>query len=279
MTKKENNNEEKDLTTQGQGQAPPTESVDLTADLEKLSGFKAGKGEQITGLESLDRSDLKLPKIKLVQSTSLEAQKNKSQAGHFYNTITGDSYEKLNCYLLALGKSRIMWKKPFKRGEDPLCWSSDGVHKHDGTQLCTNCKYQDWNQREPGESKPPCNMSYVWLGVTASDKAPFRLIASGSSVSPTKDFLNTIAPKKYPPYVYQMTLTSEQRENESGVFFVINYNIKGTVPNAEEANKLKELSIGMKDMFMKAIEKDAVNTEAAEEEATSKEQEEQNSLF
>ncbi len=241
----------------------PTTPQTPALDLGSLEQFKAGKGQVAEGLEVVDRSDIKLPKIKLVQSTSAEAQKGKCQAGHYMNLVTGETYPELDCYLLVLGKTRVMWKKPFKRGEEPLCRSFDGKIKWDGSKSCATCEYQDWSKIKEGENKPACNMGYTWLGVTQEGKSPFRLIASGASVSPTKDFLNTILPNKLPAFAYKVRLGSEQQENDQGIFYVITYEITGTV-TPEEFVKLQETATGMRDMFMNAMQTEMENIKAGE---------------
>lgn len=235
-------------------------------DLSVLSDFKAEGANKAIGLEATDRSDFKLPKIKLIQNTSVECTKGKVPAGSFYNSITKEHTTALACVLLALGKSRVMWKKPFKRGEDPLCRSFDGITKWDGTRKCDSCKYQDWNKLPEGENRPPCNMSYVWLGVTAGTETPFRFIASGSSVSPTKDFINTIVPTRLSPFAFKVTLRSEQQSNESGVFYVAKYEVAGT-STKEEYLRYRDLSEGMAAMFLEANKIDPTD---AQEEPTEK---------
>ncbi|HOA81733.1 MAG TPA: hypothetical protein PKK61_11840 [Defluviitaleaceae bacterium] len=232
----------------------------LSFNLGDFDEFRTGKGEEIIGLEAIDRSDIKLPKIKLIQSTSVEAQKGKCPAGHFFNVVTGETYPELRCKLLVLGKSRVMWKKPFKRGEEPLCRSFDGVLKFDGTKKCANCQYQSWDNIAEGDNKPACNMSYVWLGLD-ENKKPFRLIASGASVAPTKNFLNKILPNKLPPFVYNVIIRTEQKENESGIFYVMTYEIDDKNPTIakEDFMPLKELAEGMRDMFMTANQIDSEN--------------------
>jgi len=250
---------------------PVNAQIDIFSGLDALKEYRAGQGESILGLETMDRTDIKMPKIKLVQATSLEAQKGKAPAGHFLNTITGESYPYIDAHLLVLGKGRVMWKKPFKRGEDPLCRSNDGLVGIEtatkNKRACETCPYRVWENKADGSNKPECNNSYTWLAVTAGQNpAPFRLLASGSSVSPTKDFLNTIAPKKYPPLVYNVRISSEQQENQSGVFYVLKYTILGVV-SKETADSLSELAAGLRDMFQTAVEHDLERFADDEEEA------------
>ena len=218
----------------------------------------------ITGLEALDPTDMKMPKIKLVQSTSVEAAKGLAKPGQFFNAVTKKASDELHCILLSLGKSRVKWPEKFKRGDDPLCRSSDAKNRGEGgcgtSPLCAKCEYSSWDNLENDQKKPTCNMSYVWLAVD-DEGNPFRITMAGMSVSPTKDFLNMIAPKRKPPFVYKVKLTSKQMENENGIFFVTEYAIESIIKK-EEFKNLEDLSIGLKSMFMTAIEKDIIDVDS-----------------
>lgn len=182
----------------------------------------------------ISASDIKMPKIKLMQPTSQEVAKNKTKAGYFYNTITGESYEELNCTFLASTKSRIYWKKPFKRGEQPLCRSFDAINMEAGGKgegNCENCRFGRWDNIPEGENKPSCNLSYVWLGLVDQKEEPFRIIVPGMSVSPTRDFLTNMTimlmktGNKIPLSFFNVTLKSELKENEQGTFYVVKYEL------------------------------------------------------
>lgn len=240
------------------------ENTELT-----FGAFKAIE-EEVVGLD-IDQSDLKLPKIKLLQSTSQEVTRSKGKlsAGQFYNTVTQEAKDKLNCVLLYLGKSMVNWKRPFKRGEEPLCRSFDGKVKTEGCGdgKCATCQFSSQNPKaweiakEKGETKPPCNMSYVWLGIDRDTNMPFRLIVSGASVTPTKDFINKIAPLRVSPCAGVVTLSSDFRENDQGSFYVLQYGdftpnpacfVDGNL-NKEEYEKLKDLAKSYRDIFMTSI--------------------------
>jgi hypothetical protein len=260
-TKNEKDNEkttEKNLVNINDGQN------DLFAGLSDLSDFKG----DTTGLEALDPSDIKMPKIKLIQPTSLEATKGVCPAGWFFNTVTKEKSESIDCVLLRFEKSRVKWKKPFKRGEEPLCKSYDGKKKSDGTMRCENCPDSKWDNLGSEQTKPECNMSYVWLGLDGK-KSPFRFIASGMSVSPTKDFLNLIAPRNYPVFVYRVNISSVQKENDQGVFYVMQYNVKGIV-SKEDAAGLKEASVAFQELFARNVQRDTNTLNEDMEEASGK---------
>lgn len=253
-----------------------------------FSAFKSSDF-QVVGLD-LDASDMKLPKVKLMQETSQEKTKSKGKilGGQFYNTQSQTAKDKIDCVLLDQGKSMVMWKKPFKRGEEPLCRSFDGHVKADGCGdgRCATCQYSSqnptaWKNLPAGETKPPCNMSYVFLALDCETNLPFRIIVSGASVSNAKNFLNKLAPLRISPFMAKVTLTSSQQENEQGIFYVIDF--ENLRPNDDLIDKttgqmdiakckeMEDLSKSYKELFMTnfaandAVDMDVVSSDDNEE--------------
>ena len=243
-----------------------TNMSELMTDIDFLDEFRAEKGEKVEGLEVIDETDIKLPRIKISQFNSAEVMEEKSEAGHFFNTVTGEHSETLDCVLLVLGKSRVMWPATYKTGEDPLCRSTDGIMgetKEGVVRPCKGCPFQDWNlAKAEGKDRPDCRQGYVWLGMTS--KGPFRMTAGGASAVPTKNFLNDIFPRRYPAYIYNVQLSTKKEKNDKGVFFTLQYKIVGTAPSAEEAHERKGTAEAMQDLFMEAMAKDIVTVDVAE---------------
>lgn len=236
------------------------EEVDITSQMADLHEFRAS-GE-ILGLEAVTAEDLTMPKVRLLQSNSVEVTKGGMKAGQFYNTVDKTASDTLPCTLLSMGKSRVMWPDKFKRGDDPLCRSYDNEYSFDGEKTCVNCAYSDWDKaKAEGKNKPDCNMSYVWLGATTAG-TPFRMTMGGMSVKPTKDFINKIAPKRLPAFAYKVVLSSTQEENENGIFYVVKYNIVGMVSREEFLN-LQSQTQDLKATFVDAIKRDTLHNEDA----------------
>lgn len=248
-------------------------------DMSAFSAFKA-EGLEIVGLD-LNASDMKLPKVKLMQETSQEKTKSrgKIQGGQFYNTVSQTAKDTIDCILLDQGKSMVMWKRPFKRGEEPLCRSFDGRVKAEGCGDgdCLTCKYSSqnpaaWRNLQDGETKPACNMSYVFLAMDVETRTPFRIIASGASVANAKDFLNKLATLRVSPFCCKVTLTSEQEENDQGIFYVMKF--ENLRPNEEiltngmldkdKYKELEDLSKSYKELFMtQIVAKDIIDIDVA----------------
>lgn len=232
--------------------------VGAISGLEGFSQFKS-KGP-ITGLEDLSSEDIKMPKIKLTQPTSAEVTDEKCKAGEFFNVTTGEAYEKLECQLLAFGKSRVRWPETFKRGDDPICRSFDGVISDTTGEHCAQCPYKDWTDGE----RPDCSQVYVWMGLLPNG-SPFRMMISGAQISKCKDFLTEVSRNGYPAFIYQMSLESEKQKNEKGTYYTINFNFQrnadGTYKtiNPAEFKKYEDLTLSLQQLFNKVRATDLVS--------------------
>lgn len=241
--------------------------------------FAAFQGEEIVGLD-LNASDVKMPKVKLLQITSPEVAKSagKIQAGVFYNTVTEKTSETITAVLLDQGKMMTYWKQPFKRGEEPLCKSFDGKMKTEGCGdgNCLKCQYSSqnpkaWENLEEGKTKPPCNMAYTLLAIDCATGTPFRIIITGASVSKAKDFFSKLVPLKVSPFACKVTLSSSQETNDMGTFYVVKFgdpvpnddvlNPDGSL-NVEKYKELSETSKAYKDLFMtQLVQEDVVDVD------------------
>lgn len=261
-----------------------------TVENNQMMGFAAFKAAdvEVVGLD-VNASDMKLPKVKLMQQTSQEAVKSKGKivAGQYYNTVTQEASDEIDCILLDQGKSMVMWKRPFKRGEEPLCRSFDGKVKAEGCGdgQCDKCQYSSQNPRawelakEKGETKPGCNMSYVFLAIDCKTKMPFRIIAAGASVKTAKDFLNKLLPLGVSPFACKVTLKAHQEENDQGIFYVMDFenlrpndecmNADGSL-NVAKYKELEDMSKTYKSLFMtQIVQNDVIDVESVSTEETS----------
>lgn len=205
--------------------------------IDDVGSFIVQSGESFhTGMEDLSAADIKMPKYKLMQLTSKEVgdSRGKILPGTFLNTITGESVEKLEAVILSVGKTRVRWPKPFKRGQAALCRSFDAEtgETADGHRLtCATCPYGQWGKGGDKDNRPDCNLSYTLIGQTDfADQAsiPFRIIISGASVSKAKDFFTALmmSAKKLPIYAYRIVLSSEHESNDQGSYYTVKFDFK-----------------------------------------------------
>ena len=219
-------------------------TTDVMGGLSALGDFKKDHAE---GFESVSAEDFKIPKFKIMQPTSPQVADELAKLGQFFNTVTNKAYDELIVNLLILGKQRAFFEKPYTAGSSPKCMSSDGVSKHDGSMYCKDCENSKWDDKK----SPDCSLSYSWLGVhkdESGDLKPFRIICAGASFSPTKDFINSIAPKGYEPFVYNVKLTTKKEKGDAGVYFKLQYEILGII-KPDEYSALDSLQKEMKNIF------------------------------
>lgn len=237
--------------------------------------FNAFSGTGVSGID-VNQSDMKLPKYKLLQATSLEVSKSggKLHAGQFYNTVTGEAVDEIEAVLLDQGKSMVMWNEKFKRGEEPICRSFDGKVKAEGCGdgNCETCQYSSQNSKaweeakKQNKNKPGCSMSYVFICLDVRTNTPFRLIVSGASVGNGKAFINKLVPlmekHNMPIYATKCKFSSHQEENDQGTYYVVD--IAGPMPNNTALNvdgtrnenvweQLKKNATVYKKLFMTSI--------------------------
>jgi len=254
MTTKKKEEETKDLKTMDN---------DLLSKLEGMDDFAVTDGERV-GLEDMDRTDIKIPVLQLLQPTSEATQEEKGKAGEFYNPTTEQSFPEVHATLLSLTKTRVRWGDDYRKGAKPLCRSFDGkTGIGDPGVACANCPLKDWDNET--NTKPECSQGYNWLALKNDDGDVFRYTAISSGVKPTKQFLTEYMKNysKFQLFVYKVKLTSAKEKNDKGTFYIPKYEIYD-VHDKRSAAKAKDVLESYKDMLKEDLKK-AVEYQDAEE--------------
>lgn len=190
------------------------------------------EGEGSRGRENVDKSDLVLPRLKLLQPLSPEAQdedKN-AEAGHLFNTLTQQDFGSSIIFIpIVHFKSRIYWRdRDDDSGERIICSASDGLHpkSQEFADLCTSCKKQVWNNqaKDPKDKAPKCTMLYNFAILIEGEASPIALSMERSKIKVAKKLLSLITctgnldmfAKKY-----KLGVTKEK--NKKGIWY--NYDI------------------------------------------------------
>lgn len=228
-----------------------------------LEDFKAKDGV-IKGLENTDKNDLKIGVYQLLQTTSELVADEKASAGTFYNSMTKRAEDSVDGILLYMTKTRVLWKKPFKRGDKALCRSFDGkVGKGLPGGKCANCPKQQWGT---DNTPPECREGYNWLGLDAHNgMKPFRFTAISSGVSPTKEFITDITSYGYDLFCFSVSIVSRKEKNEQGTFYVPQYVINGPV-SLDDAKKAEGMLESYKLIFEEDVELDTEHNLTSEDE-------------
>lgn len=189
-------------------------------------------GEGARGRENVDKSDLVLPRLKLLQPLSPEAQDEDkdAEAGHLYNTLTQQDFGSSIIFIpIVHFKSRIYWRdRDDDSGERIICSASDGLHptSQEFAELCINCKNQAWNNKasDPKDKAPKCTMLYNFAILIEGDASPIALSMERSKIKVAKKLLSLITcTGKLDMFAKKYKLGVTKEKNKKGIWF--NYDI------------------------------------------------------
>lgn len=255
------------------------EDATLAFSLDDFADLKSSAG---LGMEIVDTSDIVMPKIKMCQSNSREVMDGLAKPGQFYNSMTKEAKDTLDdVVIMCFGKSRIRFKQPFSRNDAPLCRSLDGILSTEG-EVCENCQYCQWQDKDGNQIDPECRMSYTLLGFEYKEDGdfgtPFRMLVTGSSIPEFKrTCLTPLKVAGYPPFIFRCQVTSKKTEKDGNIFFVEEIVLKKTEDgkfitiNPKYKDMLKDLTERWNSMMNKvndfetthAVEEVAENPEGA----------------
>lgn len=149
---------------------------------------------EVAGTETLDRSDLIMPRVRVRQPVSKFG--TPQEAGQFHNNITEQFSAEIPAVVLRVSKGRVMWSEVFGADSGPLCASDNAINPREGNGLgdkqegpCATCPYSQWgDNHEP----PSCSLVYTYLCANrAEDDMPFLISAMRTSAASAKR-LNTL---------------------------------------------------------------------------------------
>jgi len=112
--------------------------------------------QRAIGTEGVHSEDVTLPRLRLIQSTSKEAEEGNTKPGMIKHSITEEEYEKLEVILVTISKNRVMFDPENRRG-GPVCRSFDMLHGSGCECGCEdNCKTCAYSKGFPSQ----CNIIY-----------------------------------------------------------------------------------------------------------------------
>lgn len=184
---------------------------------------------KLFGLDTIDREDQMLPRVRLAQNTS---RIEKANPGEFHNSLTGIVRKELTFVVLRVGKGRVMWPENYQAEQDPLCASDDGRKpreehegKYDALQGCAKCPMSQWAE---DHTPPACSLAYNYLCVDTSDGMPFLASLSRTSAKAAKQ-LNTLF--GIHTITHAIKATTEKVTKDQGVWFEWRISDAGKVDN------------------------------------------------
>jgi hypothetical protein len=207
------------------------------ADLVTVNNFALGALEAVEGVQSLDASDLQIPRLVLVQPThrNTDIPGASDNHGKLYNDVTGEFKAIVTAVVMSLGKGRAAFPREFSHESEPLCASDDALAprsdyigilvqdaktgaQHTITESCEGCPLKEFTENKDGTSTAPiCSKSYVYAMVDSDNGIPFIMRAQRTGTSSAKR-LNTIAMTQGRKRV--IYITSQRVESDSGSYYV-----------------------------------------------------------
>jgi len=203
---------------------PATSSKDLTVP-DYLKREETGRG-----LENVDKTDLVLPRIKLLQPLSPEVtgEEKKGEAGHLFNTLTMQDYGASLIFIpVTHFKSRIHWL-PREDGGGILCSAQDGLHQTTsgdvGIGLCTDCELAKWHNDAENKA-PECTIYYNFAIIVEGETTPVALSMERTKIKAAKKLLSLASlAGKLDMFGKKYKITTVKEKNKKGVWY--NYAIE-----------------------------------------------------
>lgn len=195
-----------------------------------------GKGR---GFQEVERTDLLLPRIKLLQPLSPEVIERGMKAGHMINSLTKEDYgEEVTIIPILHFKNRIKWG-PREEGGGIECSSDQGklARPEYGVKNCLECNDQLWDNEAKKEEdrKPKCTLYYSFPCIVVESQFPVGLSMERTKVKTAKKLLS-IARYSGPNldlFAKKYRLYSVKEKGPKGQFFNFDVEPLGFTSEAE----------------------------------------------
>lgn len=203
-------------------------------------------GKSGLGFEDIEKEDILLPRIKLLQALSPEVTKDKMKPGTMINSITQEFYpDEIYFTPLLFKKSRIYFK-PREEGGGILCSSQDA--KIPTTEIyaktCMECRYKDWNTeaKTDKDKQPKCTVFYNFPCIVEGIGQPVALSLCRTKVKIGKLLisLGKYAGGNVDMFALRYKLSIVAEESQFGPYF--NFKLEGAgYVTKEQYNVYKNL--------------------------------------
>lgn len=181
---------------------------------------------KIKGLEGIDQDLITIPRIKLVQSMSVEATDMEISPGSLVNSITKEvlakKAEPMTFIPLMTSRSRVLYAS-LDSDKMFLCRSQNGKDgMGDPGGYCPECPMSKWGD---DGSSPKCtdfiNVAVIPILEDGPSNMPMVLSFGRTSYGTGKQLINFLFYAQKSPWHNQYQLFSKQEKNDKGTFFVL----------------------------------------------------------
>jgi hypothetical protein len=196
------------------------------------SNFVLDVTEYVEGTERLNREDLQIPHLILVQAQHQDIPENNKHLGEWYNDLTGEFSKDITAVVLSLVKGRVAFPRKFSRESKALCASDDALSPRqdyigheifdedrgikwiiDGS-ACAQCPFSEFG---PNGETPLCAKAFSYAMIDVEVGVPFIVRAQRTGIQAAKQ-LNTLA--KLLGRRKLIHITSREVKSDSGTYYV-----------------------------------------------------------
>jgi len=173
----------------------------------------------MAGLEEVDRSDLILPRVRVIQPTS----KLEGNPGQLHYNLTGEAVDQIHAVLLKMTKSRVCWDKE-NLGADPLCASDDAKTPRAPvySKTCADCPMAQWGVESDPSTPPACRLVYNFLAADLDhDDAIFVIGLGATSAKHAKKIVSVFMLKRQPLFSRPVMVQPVKAESDKGKWYEV----------------------------------------------------------
>jgi hypothetical protein len=226
------------------------------------------------GTEGLGKSDLEIPRLKLLQALSPECTEfDSAKAGHFWHTLLDESLGKsLKIVAVYTDISYILWR-PRHMGGGILARAADGVHwtpnnatfevqPKQGNKQTAVWKtaptvqasgLAEWGSSLPDDpqSQPAATKMYnvaVIFPDLERELSPAVVTMQRSAITVARKFMGKIKISNLPSFGQYYMMESVEQHGQLGTFFNFKFTKAGLVQNEAEFNDYKNTYEAFKSM-------------------------------
>lgn len=198
--------------------------------------------EERWGGDELDREDLAIPEVKLVQNVGgAWAKTAGAKPGDFYCALTDEvikGAEGFSMVIASIRKSRTYWGRSEIEDSPPECSSLDSKTSWDGKE-CATCEHRcdtPWLLSAVSR-RTKCLANYNILGINLDSDLPVIIRATGISAQATKQLytqlkLNRQLVKGW--YKAKTQVTSTTKKSAAGEAFAIKFGKLELLPDEQQ---------------------------------------------
>jgi len=227
-------------------EAPRTEKSTRTlavADKGKTLPAVRRTGTKIAGkgFENLEREDILLPRLKLLQAQSPEVMESDEKPGTLFMNLQNKGVgEKTVITPVLHYRSRIKWiPKDDGGGMDCSAPDAKSPASHKYATSCAECKYKNWDEtkKDKKEQAPECTMYENFVVLLADSTEPVILSMAKSQVKVAKKFYSMMAVKGGDMFDFLYELAVVKEKNDQGQTY-FNFAVRDLGKKTDEKRKL-----------------------------------------